>query len=315
MSGTMNLEGVLSGFGSFFFVTRLDGSPMELTGDLVVHSRVRSDAPITFAEGSVVEFVDDNSMLRLAAGSHVEAGTQFTGEGMLHNGNGATMSLETGLTMGQVGIANFGRLELTGDLGLVATASFENVADTFSTASDATLTVDVTMTSSGTESDELLVTLAEAVLAGVLEPSIVNVGPDFVALGVGDQFTILTAPAGIVGTFEEVLDTHFGGLIYEWLPIYEANEVHIQVAAIGGLPGDYNGDGSVDAADYVVWRKNPSAFGGDPEGYNIWRANFGATSGSGAISSASVPEPAAALLLCIGAVSSLTCRIRRVVWI
>jgi hypothetical protein len=61
------------------------------------------------------------------------------------------------------------------------------------------------------------------------------------------------------------------------------------------LPGDYNGDGSVDAADYVVWRKN----NGSQEGYDTWRTNFGRTSGSGsgALAGAAVPEPAA-LALC-----------------
>jgi hypothetical protein len=73
-----------------------------------------------------------------------------------------------------------------------------------------------------------------------------------------------------------------------------------------GPRGDYNQDGSVDAADYVTWRKT----GGSPADYDTWRANFGATSGGGSVSSASVPEPATALLLCIGAVSSLACRAR-----
>jgi hypothetical protein len=41
--------------------------------------------------------------------------------------------------------------------------------------------------------------------------------------------------------------------------------------------GDYNTDGKVDPADYALWRKNPTAFGGDPAGYNTWRTNFGTT--------------------------------------
>ena len=44
---------------------------------------------------------------------------------------------------------------------------------------------------------------------------------------------------------------------------------------------DYNGDGTVDAADYVAWRKNPGNFGGDPDGYNLWRTKFGEPDGSG----------------------------------
>jgi hypothetical protein len=41
------------------------------------------------------------------------------------------------------------------------------------------------------------------------------------------------------------------------------------------LPGDYNGDSEVGAADYVLWRNDPASFGGDPDGHNTWRANFG----------------------------------------
>jgi hypothetical protein len=66
-----------------------------------------------------------------------------------------------------------------------------------------------------------------------------------------------------------------------------------------GLPGDYNNDGSVDAADYVVWRKDPASHGGDPDGYNTWVQNFGNSGpGSGAQQAVgAVPEPATLLLL------------------
>jgi probable HAF family extracellular repeat protein len=60
------------------------------------------------------------------------------------------------------------------------------------------------------------------------------------------------------------------------------------------LPGDFNFDGNVDAADYVVWRKTD----GTPAGYTTWRANFGRTSGSGfAASENPVPEPSDLALL------------------
>ncbi|QDV73874.1 LamG-like jellyroll fold domain-containing protein [Botrimarina mediterranea] len=73
------------------------------------------------------------------------------------------------------------------------------------------------------------------------------------------------------------------------------------------LPGDFNGDGSVNAADYTVWRDNEgstSSLAADASGngridradYNIWAANYGATLSS----SAAIPEPAAALLASLG---------------
>jgi hypothetical protein len=72
------------------------------------------------------------------------------------------------------------------------------------------------------------------------------------------------------------------------------------VDAPAPLQGDYNSNGTVDAADYVAWRDNPGAFGGDPAGYTTWRTNFGRTGGAGSALSgaaAAVPEPATLALL------------------
>jgi WD40 repeat protein len=68
------------------------------------------------------------------------------------------------------------------------------------------------------------------------------------------------------------------------------------------LPGDFNVDGSVDAADYVVWGKNQ----GTQAQYDQWRANFGRTVGSGTIAAgvgagAGVPEPSTLALFAIPA--------------
>lgn len=71
-----------------------------------------------------------------------------------------------------------------------------------------------------------------------------------------------------------------------------------------GVPGDYNNNGIVDSADYVLWRNggplqnevdNPGTVNaGD---YTAWRARFGNTSGSGTgTGSAAVPEPNAGVL-------------------
>jgi hypothetical protein len=80
------------------------------------------------------------------------------------------------------------------------------------------------------------------------------------------------------------------------------------------LAGDYNQDGKVDAGDYVIWRKNPGAFGGDPAGYNTWRANFGKPPGSGSsLGASAVPEPAGLVLSLLGltVASVVRCRNRK----
>ena len=67
------------------------------------------------------------------------------------------------------------------------------------------------------------------------------------------------------------------------------------------LDGDYNHDNSVDAADYVVWRKTD----GTAAGYNAWRTHFGQPAGisSSASMGAAIPEPKASLLLLVGILS------------
>jgi hypothetical protein len=78
------------------------------------------------------------------------------------------------------------------------------------------------------------------------------------------------------------------------------------------LFGDYNENGAVDAADYVVWRENVGttnvlpndALGGTigAAHYDQWRANFGNPPGSGLGSGSAVPEPASAALALLGLV-------------
>ena len=48
----------------------------------------------------------------------------------------------------------------------------------------------------------------------------------------------------------------------------------------GAVAGDYNQNAAVDTADYVLWRKTPASYGGDPDGYNTWRQNYGTGSGT-----------------------------------
>jgi hypothetical protein len=74
-----------------------------------------------------------------------------------------------------------------------------------------------------------------------------------------------------------------------------SKEIFFNNLRVSGLAGDYNQDGSVDAADYVTWRETD----GTMAGYNAWHANFGwpATENAASLSNLSVPEPPSSILL------------------
>jgi hypothetical protein len=60
--------------------------------------------------------------------------------------------------------------------------------------------------------------------------------------------------------------------------------------AVQVLSGDYNGDGAVDAADYVAWRKGAGAAHRQVY-YETWRASFGGRAADESQAASSVPEP------------------------
>jgi hypothetical protein len=72
------------------------------------------------------------------------------------------------------------------------------------------------------------------------------------------------------------------------------------------IPGDFNTDGIVDAADYAVWRKGLGTTYSQND-YGVWRGHFGTSLGSGAALpsaeplSADVPEPATLMLMILAA--------------
>jgi hypothetical protein len=94
-----------------------------------------------------------------------------------------------------------------------------------------------------------------------------------------------------------ILDTGFNGTVNISYIGGTGNDVVLNLIA-ATIPGDHNADGVVDARDYVVWRKTASA---NIQGYLDWRANFGASSGTGQTIAAAIPEPATAWFAFIAA--------------
>jgi hypothetical protein len=133
-----------------------------------------------------------------------------------------------------------------------------------------------------------------------------------------DQGTAQTIDADVLPEHQ----VFSNGLALQWYASYgsggfglDADNVvnmdnfRIEFLEVVGLSGDFNEDGAVGAADYVVWRKNETANNPLPnddglltqaERFDLWRANFGEMTGSG--SGTAVPEPATlALTLMIAA--------------
>lgn len=126
-------------------------------------------------------------------------------------------------------------------------------------------------------------------------------------LGLGSSIAFVTTPTPINAT-------NLGGQFTTQL---EAGGFFSLMLTQPALPGDFNLDRAVDAADYVVWCDSLGNTGSalaadgdqdhqiDADDYQVWKTNFGATltSGSGSASvplSPAVPEPASIWLLLLG---------------
>jgi hypothetical protein len=100
---------------------------------------------------------------------------------------------------------------------------------------------------------------------------------------------------------------------------YYIRSIEITGSAPPGVPGDYNGNGVVDGADYVLWRNGgPLQNEVDAPGtvnaadYTAWRARFGNISGAGSgLLGSAVPEPGTFVLLVASAAGVISLGLRR----
>jgi hypothetical protein len=230
----------------------------------------------------------------------IAAGSTFAGAGTLINLNGATLTIENGANI-DVRLANQGALELGASPGQVQGTNFQQ---------SALGSLEIELAGTNPNNFDQLTLTGQALLAGELKVSLLG-GFSPIA---GNVFSFLSAAGGISGTFDIVsLPALMTGL--SWSINY--NPTNVQLTVVQALAGDFNGNGTVDAADYVVWRNS----NGTQAAYDTWRAHFGATAGAGNGSSpptaepasAGVPEPTSALLLVFGiAAGSIRARRTRV---
>jgi hypothetical protein len=134
----------------------------------------------------------------------------------------------------------------------------------------------------------------------------------------GDALEVAPGDFRTVSDFSFVGDTgngngwpsgfnNFGQLAF-WASFTDGSQGVFVSNKVATVPGDFNFDGTVDAADYVEWRNGLGTLYTQIH-YNIWRANFGSSLGPGsgaALPSAAplsdaVPEPATLVLLFLAA--------------
>lgn len=123
--------------------------------------------------------------------------------------------------------------------------------------------------------------------------------------GTGAKTLNLAVPAGAVrGSYP--IDVILAGGSEDW-----SKKVLGAFTVKVGVPGDYNDNGVVDAADYVLWRNGgPLHFEIDTPGtvnaadYTAWRARFGKTTGGAGSGSGleinPVPEVSSVVLAVLG---------------
>jgi T5SS/PEP-CTERM-associated repeat protein len=184
-------------------------------------------------------------------------------------------------------------------------AGMTTIAGSYTQQAGATLDIELGGTSRGSTYDAVDVT-GNASLGGELQLTLLN---GFMPTA-GNSFSVLSSLGGIAGGFTNVasgerLTTNDGlgsFLVYYGVGSPNPNQIVLTDFQPAGLPGDYNFNGTVDAADYVVWR-NGLGTTYNQNDYAVWRSHFGQTAGSGAALpsadplSATVPEPAALVVV------------------
>lgn len=188
-------------------------------------------------------------------------------------------------------------------------------------AGGSSLSLELAGSMPGAEYDQLLVS-DDARLGGSLDVQLTAAA--FLPT-IGQQFDLIVSAGGIDGQFEMdnvSLPQFAAGYNLVWDLEYGPNVLRLElVDLIAGLLGDYNQDGTINAADYTVYRNRKAGIGGTTlpndagapgvtiDDYNYWKLHYGEPNGSGsAFGGSEVPEPAALHLVAFLAACQLMLR-------
>jgi hypothetical protein len=292
-SATLTIDGA----GSTF--TQTDNTPKSIRvgnpidGTAVIN--VRNSAHFTTGMG--------DTWIRAHGVINLESGAVFDARGPIRN-EGQFNFLGGTLHVGQfIG-------DLTNQGGALApghSAGQTTITGNYTQQAGGSLQIELGGTTQSTQYDFVSVAGA-ALLAGQLQLALIN---GFVP-ALGDQFIVFDALT-LNGTFANVGNGQrlitpdgIGSFVVNYGSASPFDPTQVVLNSFL-LAGDFDLNGTVDAADYVVWRKGLGSIYVDND-YNIWKSNFGRTAGTGStafVSQASiaVPEPAGPVLVALAALT------------
>jgi fibronectin-binding autotransporter adhesin len=241
---------------------------------------------ITISGNADVTFWDDvtngiGSLFKVSSGSSVTVFGTYSGAGITGTAN--DIHLEADVSPGfSPATVNFG-----GNLHFTSTTR---------------LKIELGGTTEGIQYDQVHVS-EQLSLDGTLQVSLIS----SFAPAAGDSFDILDW-GSLSGAFSAINLPTLTGLVWNTSQLYTIGVLRVVAP---GLLGDYNNNGVVDAADYVVWRKGLGTTYSQAD-YDVWRAHFGQSAASGSVANvyAAVPEPASLVLLTLAVAAGVSIRRR-----
>ena len=226
-----------------FPVTKLSGTPVEFSDEVFVQSAGnRIDADSTFNSTSYIEFSNPDASLILNGNSSIHQNADLDGVGTLIVGSLGELSLGDGFFQDQVALINQGTLQIADGPGIATVPEFNNAANGF-------FSVEIGGNVAGTEFDFLTVSDEVALLAGRIQVKLTN---GFQPV-VGDEFSVLSAPAGIIGQFNNSPVSIFDGNGYVWEVLNNPFDITVRLQSIepNVILGDVNQDGMVNLLDVM----------------------------------------------------------------
>jgi hypothetical protein len=251
------------------------------------------DTDVGASTGEVIIGADPGATAVLTlSGGELYAGAMSKGAGGSFAFNGGELHAD---------VVNFDLVNNGGTLAPGASPGHTQVNGDYDQLAGSTLEIEI---SSLLNFDAVDIT-GTADLAGLVS---VLLDPSF-TLAAGNSFQILTAATLLDSGIALALG---GDNDLFTLDVDTNTGIVTLLSAAAGLAGDYNDNGTIDAADYTAWRdavtagatsltNDPTPGTVDESDFTYWRAHFGETLGSGSgQASGAVPEPTSLVLMVLG---------------